>query len=362
MAAMVAGGCQWQTPPSERTPVAAASAPEGSPTLATHEPIEAPGLPPPSALPRTHPGHVPTGPALEPISSPVLRPFVGSDRVQTLMLQRLARAVPRSMKPVGSTSTVFKVDLTGSVDAAFKSTTVDRPAGPAAEVAAYRLSRCLGMRNVPPAISREMSLDDIAALLTPEGRAAWPTIRGRLVVTNHQTVWMAAIYWVPDLTPLDIDSAEGVERFTEWLSLDGEIPEASRGLAAQISTMLAWDYLIGNFDRFSGSNAQGTPDGQVVVLRDHDIAFSARLGEHLHERILGRMLRAERFSRSFIAALRALTPAQFRAELSRDPGWVNGPLVSEAAMRGVFDRRATILSHVDSLIALHGEHAVLVFD
>lgn len=327
-----------------------------------HEPLVAPGLPPPRALPETRARALPAAPRQQAMSSSTLRPFPGAAYSPDVMLQRLAKGNPRSMRPVGSTSTVFKVNLSGSVDAAFKSTTEDRPDGPASEVAAYRLSRCLGLRNVPPAISREVPLSQIEALLEPEARSQWPAIRRRLVVTEVRSVWVAAIYWVPKLQPLDIDTAPGIERWSAWLSLDGKLPATSRALAAHVSTMLLWDYLIGNYDRFSGSNAQGDASGKVIVLRDHDAAFAARLRDEVHERILRRMLRAQRFSRSFVDALRRLSPARFRAELSRDPAWVDGALVSEQAMGAVFDRRATILSHVDSLIAQHGQAAVLAFE
>lgn len=326
------------------------------------EPEVAPGMPPPAAMRRVAPISLTGGPPMPPMSEFPLRDFVGTDHAQEFILRRLRNGKTRSYRAVGSTSTVFKVKLAGSVNAAFKSTTTDRPNGPHAEVAAYRLSRCLGLNNVPPAILRDVPVSDLARKLEGANREAWREIRQRLVVAEDGTVRMAAIYWITGLHPLEVDSNRGIESWTRWLSVDGAIPPESRQLAAQISTMVVWDYLIGNFDRFSGGNARGNPEGDVIYLRDHDVAFSGRLGDKIHHRILRRMLRAERFSRSFVAALRALTPAQFRAELARDPAWATGELVDARAIDRLFDRRRAAISHIDSLIGIYGESPVLVFE
>lgn len=332
------------------------------PHIAPMEPAVAPTLPPPEPMRVASPVALTTGPPVPPMSAFPLRPFVGTDHGPDFILHRLRSGKTRSYKPVGSTSTVFKVKLAGSVNAAFKSTTSDRPNGPHAEVAAYRLSRCLGLNNVPPAILRDVPVSDIQRKLEGVKREEWAEIRDRLVVSEDKTVRTAAIYWVKGLHPLEVDSNLGMEEWTRWLSVDGQIPDESRQLAAQISTMVVWDYLIGNFDRFSGGNARGNAEGDVVYLRDHDVAFGGRLGDKIHHRILRRMLRAERFSKSFISALRALTETQYRAELARDPAWVNGELVTDRALEHLFDRRRAAISHIDSLIGIYGEQTVLAFE
>jgi len=326
------------------------------------EPEVAPSLPPPEPMKVVSPVALNAGPPMPPMSAFPLRSFVGTDHGQDFILHRLRKGKTRSYEPVGSTSTVFKVKLAGSVNAAFKSTTTDRPNGPHAEVVAYRLSRCLGLNNVPPAILREVPVDDLRRKLEGTSREQWEEIRQRLVIGEDNTVRMAAIYWIEGLHPLEVDSNRGMEQWTRWLSADGTIPDESRRLAAQISTMVVWDYLIGNFDRFSGGNARGNPEGDVVYLRDHDVAFAGRLGDKIHHRILRRMLRSERFSRSFIEALRSLTPAQYRAELAREPAWVKGALIDDRSIERLFDRRHAAISHIDSLIGIYGKDAVLVFE
>ena len=69
----------------------------------------------------------------------------------------------------------------------------------------------------------------------------------------------AAIYWIPDMHELGLDTKDGAARWARWLGQDGELPsrEKYKAQAADVSTMVCFDYLIGNWDRFSGANAQG---------------------------------------------------------------------------------------------------------
>lgn len=289
------------------------------------------------------------------------RPFIGLRRSQDALIDGLRHLTPTGFRPVGSTSTVFHMKLDGRYDAAFKSKTHDRPNGPAAEVAAYRLSRCLGLNNVPPAVSRRIPETALRAAFENQPGHTWEEISQRMVREHGDLVPGVAIYWIPKMVDLDIDDPAGIARWTGWLTQGEMIQAGSRSLAAHISTMVVFDYLIGNFDRFSGGNARGDEAGTLVFLRDHDVAFAVRLGQRVHKRILSRMLRAERFSASFYQALSELTRACFLAELARDPAWRGGRLLSEARIDGVFERLETAKSHIESLIQLHGRDEVLAF-
>lgn len=301
---------------------------------------------------------------LPPVAAKVgaaLRPFVGLEISQDAVLRGLRRFRPTEFIPVGSTSTVFRTALAGPYAAAFKSATRERPRGPMAEVAAYRLARCLGLSNVPPAISRSVPLTTLRAhYRQPKGKPDWHRVESRLLVTPGGGVRGVMIYWIPDLSDLGLDRESDVARWSSWLR-QGTGPAPEPALAAHISTMLVFDYLIGNFDRFSGSNARGKPDRSALYLRDHDVAFPGRLSEPLHRRILDRMLRAERFSRSFYLRLSRLDRACFEMELQKDPAAATGKLLSRRRVDGVFERLQAAKSHIGSLITLHGEAAVLPY-
>jgi hypothetical protein len=308
---------------------------------------------------------VPPDPSAETIDEehPQGKPrFGGNGPDPDFVLEQIARAQPLGFKSLSPTSAVMRMRLTAPFDAAFKPVTPARAFGAAAEVAAYRLSRCLGMDSVPPAIMRDVPAKQIRDTFEPDGKQRWRELRERMGVTDDGTVRGAAIYWISDLTDIGLDDRNGRAHVAAWLAIGGEIPPPKRSLAESLSTLLAFDYLIGNFDRWSGANAKGDAHGKRVYARDHDLAFPARMSEPLHRRLWDDLLVAQRFSRRFYQAVRDLSRTCLYDELARDPASERGPLLSERQVSGVFDRREGLISHIDSLIALHGEAEVLAFD
>ena len=289
----------------------------------------------------------------------VLR-FSGTGLEQDLILRQLLEGQPLSFKPVGSTSTVFRMRMAGPVDAAFKSVTSDRPLGPLAEVAAYRLARCLKLDNVPPAVSRSLPIDVIHDGLEPEQRGEWPKIKARLRVGDDGLVHGASIYWIPDLSNVGLENKGDEQLALAWLRDGAALPEARRKLAGSISTMMAFDYLVGNFDRWSGNNVRGDSHGERVYIRDHDLAFPARMSDVLHRRLWNTVAQVERFSSSFYRDLGALSATCFKRELANDTDATEH--LSERQIRGVFDRRLALISHIHSLIETRSKDRVLVFE
>lgn len=290
-----------------------------------------------------------------------LHPLLQAPTSASGVLTLLRTAVPTSFEAVGSTSTVFKMTLDAPLTAAFKAATHERPLGPVAEIAAYRLSRCLGLNTVPPAISRRVPLAALETAFVESRRGDLAEVRKRLLVDEDGLVSGAAIYWIPSLYNLGLDSAVGLRRFDRYLSQGETIPVLVRSLAGHVSTMRAFDYIIGNFDRYSGSNARGDEDGTVVFLRDHDVSLPGRVSAELRARLWSRVAPVQRFSRSFVEALRELDEACVAREFARDPGAQGGALLDPVALAAAFRRRTRVLAHVDKVIARYGEDRVLVF-
>jgi hypothetical protein len=287
--------------------------------------------------------------------------FAGSSLTQDFILHELASAPLLAFRPVGSTSTVFKATMRSTIAAAFKVTTSRRAHGPRSEVAAYRLARCLGLANVVPAVSRSIPVAALRAGLSADQVSRWPQIAERLSIGRDGLVQGAAIYWVDGMQDPKLDPLSGQARIAAMLRLDNPLAPQQQALAAQLSSMLAFDYLIGNWDRFSGGNLKSDASGQIIYLRDHDAAFAPRLSEALQRPMLKRLLRVERIGRGFYTALRALSRDTFQKELAQDPGFGPGQELDAQRVGGLFDRRQTVLSHISALIEEHGEANVLVF-
>ena len=286
--------------------------------------------------------------------------------LQQDILRGLSRARLKRVRPVGSTSTVFRSELDVPFRAAFKLPTQARPNAALNEVAAYRLSRCLGLSNVPPAVLRRVSKAAVWQALEPGFAERWSEIEQRLLVDRAGYVEGALIFWIDELHDLGLDSPLELTRYVEWLQLDGELPEDKAPLAQQVSTLLAFDWLIGNWDRWSGGNLAGDAGGRVLYMRDNDSAFATRIPEGLQRRMLEPMQQTQRYSRSFVKAVRALSRESLQRELMRDPEYAarlttHRALIDAQSMQALFDRRDTLLSHVAALIDEYGEEKVLNF-
>jgi hypothetical protein len=288
--------------------------------------------------------------------------FAGQGPSLVLIQRALRKEKPLTAKPVGTSSVVFKLDLEGPIDAAFRPENRLNPRGHLAEIAAYRVGRALGLDHVAPAVPRSLPYTDLQRLVQKDRPEAWAPLSAELSQRSGH-VHGAAIYWIPELRELGFDTRDGIVRFTRWLAQDG-IPasrDKSKQLAAQLSTMLGFDYLIANFDRFSGANIQGDPQGQRLYLRDHNMAFFEPLRSAHHERVLTHLKRAQRFSRTFVNALKELDAQRLSGALADPADPADFQPLNAGQQRSVLDRRATLLSYIAALIDTYGERNVLTF-
>lgn len=303
----------------------------------------------------------PADPGSDPAARPSPLRFPGVDRPHDALLRAIAARAPTELKPVGTSSLVYRMRLEGDVDAAFRPRTRTHPRGHLAEVAAYRIARLLGVEHVPPAISRRLSRDDTRRLLRRDLADQWPALQAETLWEPDGTAWGAAIFWIPEMRNLGLDAGVGLAGWTAALRQSEPAPVDERAMHADLSRMVALDYLIGNPDRFSGSNVKGLPGpGSRVFVRDHNLAFLRPFPRRLHERVRRHLGRAERFSRRFVDALLELDEARLRAALAEDPA--PAPILDDARIADVLDRREALLSYIVALVDRWGEERVLAFD
>lgn len=281
----------------------------------------------------------------------------------TEILRSLSTARPVSLRTVGTTSLVFKLDLEGSIDAAFKPASKRHPQGYRAEVAAFRIGRALGMDNVAPAVPRAFPRSQLDAWVPGFERAAFGKLAAEFLESDGQVPGVA-IYWIPEMYEMGIDTGDGIRQWRRWLSQrdpDGPSRDRSKLVAAQVSNMIAFDFLIGNWDRWSGANAQGDANEKHLFVRDHNVSFFEPLPVTQLTKLAQRLREVERFSGAFVRQLKALDEQSLRAALtsSDDPGGFTA--LTESQIAGVLDRRKTLLSYLAALIDRFEEQNVLAF-
>jgi hypothetical protein len=283
--------------------------------------------------------------------------FVGTDTGQDEILEVISSANSRSFKPVGHSSVVFRMRTVARVTAALKVRSRELQRGYQHEIAAYRVSRLLGLDNVPPAVYRRATWKEIQRRFHEDMLDRRGSIRRAVAWDDDGSTPGAAIYWVKGLRSIGL---ENKARWQSWLR-DEDIPQGKAPLARDLSTMVVFDFLIGNWDRFSGGNLPTDSSQQRAFLRDNDRSFSTPLLRRRYETLLAGLTDTERFSKSVVRHLVALDDESIREELARDPSHESDPLLSDAQIADVLDRRATILSYIAALIEERGADDVLFF-
>ena len=263
----------------------------------------------------------------------------------------------------GGSSLSLRIEFQDGARAAFKPDQTNLQTIPRKEVAAYRLSRLVGLEAVPPAIARAFPRAAILAALEPAARAGLPRLKEEAIVGPDGAIRGELSYWIPVIVdakvgPLAVDSAEGMTLWQRALVVGQAIPPEAEVLAPQISSMLAFDFLINNADRWSGSNVKTSPDGGVLFYMDNTLSFGEK--KRAHTRVAGHLERVQRFSRRLIEGLRGLQRDAIERAVTTDTG-PYPRLLSEAEVEAVLWRRDKILGHVDALVAAHGDAEVLCF-
>jgi hypothetical protein len=264
----------------------------------------------------------------------------------------------------GGTSISLRLDFEGGYRAAFKpEQEINIQTVPRKEIAAYRVSRLLGITAVAPAIGRSFTAQELLEVLdTGAGLDLLPRFMAEVSADAEGRINGELQWWIPTIVDVKIDgetldTEKSIKTWRQWLQVGTEIPEEQQALLTQMADMIVFDYLINNVDRWSGSNTKGSPDGKLYFM---DNAYSFGNVRDGHDRNYLFLNRTQKVSRRLIEAVRSLDEATLRRAVLNDSAPYDR-LLGEKEIRGVMHRRQKLLEYVDELVALFGEEQVLVF-
>ena len=244
--------------------------------------------------------------------------------------------------------------------AAYKPSSKRGPSRYKGEIAAYRLATALGLPNVPPAIPRSFPLAGLLAALGGKDTDAGGLLAREALPDEKGEVAGALIPWIPRLGFLALEAEPLLGEWKGWLGASGEVPADKRSVAAQVSTMIVFDYITGNWDRWSGGNVGHDAQSGTVLFIDNDGAFYETPPRGPLADQKKRLEAVARFSRSFVGRLRALDAKALAAAMGDERDGV--PLLAGKAVAGAAKRRDEALRIIDARIARDGEPKVLVFE
>ncbi|HSQ65233.1 MAG TPA: hypothetical protein VLM85_18565 [Polyangiaceae bacterium] len=273
-------------------------------------------------------------------------------------LAKYARVVPVEAKSIGHTSVVFRVDFAGGLRAAYKPESKRGHKRYRGEVASYRLAKLLGLRNVPPAAIRTMPRAELRAAAAATDAKALSLFDDE-VVDRSGRVYGALMPWIDKLEFYPLERPSEKVRWKAWLVHGGDIPAEERDIAAQVSTLLVFDALTANWDRWSGANVAIDRATRTLLFVDNDGAFADPPPPAPLAAQMGLVRGCDRFSRSLVARLRAIDPISLADAIGEEEPGV--PLLGAHVLASVDQRRKDVLGVVDGKIAALGEGAVLSF-
>jgi hypothetical protein len=307
---------------------------------------------------------------LEPTPVPVLQIAKGPSTIygsddDTLMAGIRGSEVTRVKINHGGTSLSLRLDFASGARAAFKPKQTHYQPNPRREIAAYRLDRLLGIGHVPPAISGGV---EVAKLIAAADPAARGFVEKRLQVEAEPTgdmLYGEFSWWIPELKNATImqwrvDEDDGIDAWRDMLRPAMPLPDKYRDFVAQIGSLIVFDFVIDNSDRWTGSNTKGSVDGKYLYFMDNTLSFTQFTRGHTKN--LTYLQRVGRFSRSLIERMRSLTKEQLQHAMApRDVDAELGELLTDAEMTAVLARRDYVIEYVDSLVDKYGADKVLVF-
>jgi hypothetical protein len=167
----------------------------------------------------------------------------------------------------------------------------------------------------------------------------------------------AMITWVDGLAEKTLTTVGGWSALQAWLGQDrpaGDPPPQTRAAAE----LVVFDYLIGNWDRFSGGNVYLDPQGPGLVLLDNNGSFKP-WSDRQEQRMDTLLQKTERFPAPLIEKLRKLDAQAVETALAAEPWHRASPLLNDQHVELLLSRRDRLLAHLDSLLEKYGPEAVL---
>ena len=285
--------------------------------------------------------------------------LLGTDLPRRRVEETLETARATRFRPIGPRRLVFEMRMDAPFDAWFVPATHDDADGWRHEIAAYRVARCLGMDNVPPAVMREIARDEIVARLDPDFEDVHDALVARVRWDDRGMATGAVVFRPGDARPSGLDNPRRLERRIALLARRAAVDAGRERLVADLAHAMLFDYLIAYPARFEGAAVPGTPTGSRLFVTSHAGAFVSPLPAEAEQALRARLTRVKKLAPAFVEGLTRCDDARLRAELGAGSP-ASAPLLLDAhRTRALLDRRVTVVSWIVALRDAWGADTVL---
>lgn len=330
---------------------ASASAPPARPSPPAEPPAPTPKGKVPTQLLSEHPGK-------KRANDP--RAFAGplkpNDDVPWLRRLSLAR-IARFRRNKGGSTITIKAYYADGYKAAFKPEQRRSVSNYRAEIAAYHLDRLLGLGRVAPVLGRWVDRELLRAHLAfNEAEPEWLERFDAEVEDHDGKVRGAFIAWHSKR----LHSESPPAGWNRQLRSRQPVAKNIAGRLGEWSDMIVFDFLLDNYDRWSGGNVLYLGKGGPLILLDNAAGFTVwrtRQGVTTAKRLDP----VCRFNRSTIETVRRMSKSapikkRLGARLGRSTGRDPlAPILTEEQLEGLDARVEQLLKHVGACEAELGD-------
>ena len=261
-----------------------------------------------------------------------------------------------SGKSIGHTSVVFKLEFANRKKAVFKPHSKKGPNRYKGEIAAYRLARFLNLGHVVAACPILFPKTKVDTALAGHPDAA--ALFSEQAIVENDAVRGALIDWVENLGFVEFEKEPLASKWKTWLKKGASI-EGSESMARETSQLVVFDYVTGNWDRWSGGNVGQDKDKGELLFIDNDGAFFENPPKDALARNKRLLEGMDRFPAPLIERLRTVDETNLREAFGKDGD--GKPLLSAKVISAVAARAKEVLEHVDKKVAANGEAETLYF-
>ncbi|MBN2528126.1 MAG: hypothetical protein JXR76_17170 [Deltaproteobacteria bacterium] len=254
----------------------------------------------------------------------------------------LRSAKLRRIKPVSSRSKSLRLIFSDGSSAIFKPL-LKGDSSARLEVAFYRVAALLGVRHVPVSVMRPLYPDRFEGVLKLQGEEAAKAFLDAVATDDRGRVWGAMIEWMNGLSPLGAEDGQGRLDVNKIFT-----NKEFRDVWGPLSDAILLDYLLGNWDRFSGGNLFQISGTSELALIDHNEAFY-RLNERQQQKLDEALLAICCPTPELIVRIRALTREDLISAV-KTTGWP-GELLRPVEIGNILLRKDSLLDVIDSRLA-----------
>ncbi len=260
---------------------------------------------------------------------------------------------------IGGSTISLRLDFVDGTSAAFKPDQFHEETVPRYEIAAYHINKLLGMSRVPPATWRVITRKELMTKLKGVSFLQLRRILREVKFYKDGTLRGEVSHWIPVINYMHLESFAWRSKWMSWLAPYDPLFRDQFLMAAQISNMILYDFIINNPDRFTGSNTLSTPDKTHLYFMDNTFSFYPNDQGSGMARIY--MSQVRRFSKKFIGRLKALTAARIKKELAQVKGAPWKHILTDKEIDSVIKRRDYLMEHIVRTVAHHGWSKCVVF-